>query len=175
MSLQSIAVVGGGMFGVTAAIALRERGYAVDLFDPGPLPHPDAASTDISKVVRIEYGADEAYTELAETAQDGWRQWNVEWGETLFHETGILALTRKPFAPGGYEHESFQMLVKRGHRPERLRPDQVGARFPAWRTAQYADAFYHAKGGYAESGRVVARLVISSGSRAGDAAPATRS
>ena len=159
MSLQSIAVVGGGMFGVTAAIALRERGYAVDLFDPGPLPHPDAASTDISKVVRIEYGADEAYTELAEAAQDGWRRWNAEWGETLYHETGILALTREPFAPGGFEHDSFQMLLERGHRPERLRPDQVAARFPAWRTADYADGFYHAKGGYAESGQVVARLV----------------
>jgi glycine/D-amino acid oxidase-like deaminating enzyme len=159
MSLQSIGIVGGGMFGVTAAIALRERGHAVELFDPGPLPHPDAASTDISKVVRIEYGADETYTELGEQAQAGWRRWNAEGGEPLYHETGILALSRKPFAPGGYEHDSFRMLLKRGHRPERLGPEQVAARFPAWRTADYADGFYHARGGYAESGRVVARLV----------------
>ncbi len=154
-----VAVVGGGVFGVTVAIALRERGHAVDLFDPGPLPHPDAASTDISKVVRMEYGADEEYTKLGEAAQEGWRRWNTEWGETLYHETGLLALSGGRFSPGGYEHESFQMLLKRGHRPERLRPEQVAARFPAWRTERYADAFYHAKGGYAESGRVIARLV----------------
>ena len=58
---QSIIVVGAGIFGVTAAIELRRWGYAVSLFDPGPLPHPHAASTDISKVIRMDYGADEIY------------------------------------------------------------------------------------------------------------------
>ena len=54
-------IVGAGIFGVTTAIELRERGYTVSLVDPGPLPHPLAASTDISKVIRMEYGADEQY------------------------------------------------------------------------------------------------------------------
>ncbi len=106
----------------------------------------------------MEHGRDEEYTKLGEAAQEGWRRWNTAWGETLYHETGLLALSRGPFAAGGYEHESFQTLLKRGHRPERLRPEQVDARFPAWRTADYADAFYHAKGGYTESGCVVSRL-----------------
>ena len=34
-------VVGGGVFGVTGAISLAERGHEVTLVDPGPLPHPD--------------------------------------------------------------------------------------------------------------------------------------
>ncbi|GEM_PF-5367534 len=38
-------VVGSGTFGVTAAIELRRRGHPVQLPDPGPLPHPLAAST----------------------------------------------------------------------------------------------------------------------------------
>ena len=57
--MDRITVAGAGVFGVTAAIELRKRGHAVRLVDPGPLPHPLAASTDISKVVRPEYGADE--------------------------------------------------------------------------------------------------------------------
>ena len=69
-------VVGGGIFGLTSALELRNRGYAVTLLDAGPIPHPLAASTDISKVVRIEYGADEAYTCLAEDAREGWLSWN---------------------------------------------------------------------------------------------------
>jgi glycine/D-amino acid oxidase-like deaminating enzyme len=44
-------VVGGGIFGATCALALRARGHAVTLVDPGPIPHPLAESTDLSKVV----------------------------------------------------------------------------------------------------------------------------
>lgn len=42
----------------TAAVAIRKRRYQVALFDPGPLPHPRAESTDISKATRMDYGAD---------------------------------------------------------------------------------------------------------------------
>ena len=35
------------------SIELTRRGHPVTLLDPGPLPHPLAASTDISKVVRM--------------------------------------------------------------------------------------------------------------------------
>src|SRR6267142_93871 len=60
--MDSVLVAGGGVFGITAAIELRKRGHAVRLLDPGPLPHPLAASTDISKVVRLEYGPDADWT-----------------------------------------------------------------------------------------------------------------
>ena len=68
-----VIVVGAGAFGVSAALELRARGAVVELIDPGPLPHPDAASTDISKAVRIDYGADELYTELAQQSIIGQR------------------------------------------------------------------------------------------------------
>jgi glycine/D-amino acid oxidase-like deaminating enzyme len=87
-----ILVAGAGVFGVTAAIELRKRGHAVQLADPGPLPHPLAASSDISKVVRLEYGDDEAYTALAENAIEGWRRWNRDLGVALYHQTGLLLL-----------------------------------------------------------------------------------
>jgi glycine/D-amino acid oxidase-like deaminating enzyme len=60
----TVAVVGAGIFGVATALALRRRGYAVTLLDPGPLPHPLVASTDISKIVRLDYGPDADYTAL---------------------------------------------------------------------------------------------------------------
>src|SRR2546423_12418672 len=112
-----ILVAGAGVFGVTAAIELRKRGHAVALVDPGPLPHPLAASTDISKVVRLEYGADEPYTALAERAVEGWRRWNRDLGP-LYHETGLLLLRRTPLAPRTVEHDSFEMVSRRGHRPQ---------------------------------------------------------
>src|SRR2546421_5130745 len=115
--MERILVVGAGVFGVTAAIELRRRGHAVVLVDPGPLPHPLAASTDISKVVRLEYGADEGYTALAEKAIECWRRWNRDLGP-LYHETGLLLLRRTPLSPGTLEQDSFEIVSRRVHRSE---------------------------------------------------------
>src|SRR5438876_4167498 len=125
-----VIVVGAGIYGVTAALELRRRGYRVELIDPGPLPHPLAASTDISKVVRLEYGADELYSEMGERALAGWRAWNTGFGEELFHETGVLFARRTPMTPGTFEGDSLALLGRRGHAIERITDF---ARFPAWR------------------------------------------
>lgn len=159
MKAYDMLVVGAGIYGITTALELKARGYHVAVLDPGPLPHPLAASTDISKVVRMEYGADETYMEMVEQAYQGWLQWNEELGETLFHSIGVLMLSRAPMSPGGYEYESYQLLRKRGHTPERLTGDAISRRFPAWKPGAFVDGFFHAQGGYAESGRVVAALV----------------
>src|SRR5262249_28103082 len=118
-----------------------------------------AASTDISKVVRLEYGADELYTALAEEAIEGWKRWNRDLGERLYHETGLLFLRRSPLLPGTIEQDSFEVLSRRGHRPESVGAGEVRARFPAWNADLYAQGTYSRQGGFVESGRVIARLV----------------
>jgi glycine/D-amino acid oxidase-like deaminating enzyme len=156
---ERILVVGAGVFGVTAALELRKRGHAVRLLDPGPLPHPLAASTDISKIVRLEYGADETYTALAEDALEGWRRWNRDLGDTLYHQTGLLLLRRTPISPGTLEEDSFEVLTRRGHRIERLDAAAVAARFPAWNAERFPYGIHDPQGGFVESGRAIARLV----------------
>ena len=155
-------VVGAGIFGVTAALELRARGHAVTLLDAGPIPAPLAASTDISKVVRMEYGADRRYMALMEAARAGWLRWNERWAADgagpLYHETGVLMVARDRMAPGGFEHDSYRSLLARGHRPERLDAPAIARRYPAWSTGRFVDGFYHRAGGYAESGTVVAAL-----------------
>ncbi len=151
-------IVGAGIYGVTAARELRRRGYRVAVLDPGPVPHPLASSTDISKVVRMEYGADDDYMAIVDEAIDGWHLWNEELGETLYHETGVTMLARGEMAPGGFEHESYTRLLRRGHRPERLDGGELARRFPAWSDETYVDGFFNPRGGFAESGRVVATL-----------------
>ena len=152
-------VVGAGIFGITTALELKARGYRVAVLDPGPLPHPLAASTDISKVVRMEYGADETYMEMVEQAYAGWLAWNEELGETLFHDVGVLILNSTPMTPGMHDYEIYHLLLKLGHTPVRLTGEAISQRFPAWKAGAYVDGFFHAQGGYAESGRVVAALV----------------
>jgi glycine/D-amino acid oxidase-like deaminating enzyme len=158
MDTFDIVIIGAGVFGVTAAIELQRRGYQTALVDPGPLPHPLAASTDISKVVRMEYGEDDQYMEMAEACMPIWREWNDTFGKRLFHETGVTMLSRDEMSPGGFEFESYNTLLRRGHSPERLRAAEIRDRFPAWNHAAYVDGFFHAAGGFAESGRVIEAL-----------------
>lgn len=152
-------VVGAGINGVTAAIALKKRGHKVILVDPGPLPHPLAASTDISKAVRAAYGADEDYTALAERSIELWREWNREFGAELYHETGVLFLRPRQMQPGDFEYESCKVFEKRGHKFERIDSAQLRERFPAFNAERYRDGFFDADAGYAESGRVVEALM----------------
>ena len=159
MKKKKAIVVGAGINGVVAAIELRKRGHEVVLVDPGPLPHPLAASTDISKAVRAAYGADEDYTALAEQSREIWRRWNVEFGVELYHEIGFLFMRQRSMQPGDFEYESFKVLERRGHRIERISSKQLLERFPAWNGERYPDGFLDLEAGYAESGRVVATLI----------------
>jgi glycine/D-amino acid oxidase-like deaminating enzyme len=158
MTSSHLLIAGAGIFGLTAALELRHRGHAVTLLDPGPLPHPLAATTDISKVVRMDYGPDEDYLTAMEIALKRWRVWNLEWPEPLFHEVGVLFLASAPFTPGGFEYESLQLLLQHGHQPQRLDPAAFRTRFPAWSPAFAVDGYFNPEGGYAESGRVASRL-----------------
>jgi glycine/D-amino acid oxidase-like deaminating enzyme len=157
--MAKIVVVGAGTNGVTAAIELKKRGHNVVLVDPGPLPHPLAASTDISKAVRAAYGPDEEYTELAERSIKRWRQWNLEFGTKLYHEVGVMFVRRRELKPGDFEHESLKLLKRRRHKIERTNSAQFWKRFPAWNPKLYQDGVLELEAGYAESGRIVATLL----------------
>jgi glycine/D-amino acid oxidase-like deaminating enzyme len=155
---QRVVIVGGGAFGLSAGLELRRRGHAVSVLDPGPIPHPHASSTDISKALRMDYGQDEFYMELMELAFEGWDAWNRDWPKPLYHETGFLFLAQGPLEAGGFERDSFDMLRRRGHAVERLDQAARRARFPAWSGDRYPDGYFNPRAGWAESGKVVARL-----------------
>ena len=157
--MSRIIVVGAGINGVTAAIELKKRSHDVVLIDPGPLPHPLAASTDISKAVRAAYGADEKYTALAERSIKLWRQWNKEFGTKLYHEVGVMFVRHTKMEPGDFEYESLELLEKRGLKVARMDTPQLWKRFPAWNPELYRDGVLEFEAGYAESGRAVATLI----------------
>ncbi|PYJ74889.1 MAG: sarcosine oxidase [Verrucomicrobia bacterium] len=157
--MASVIVVGAGINGVTAAIELKKRGHKVILADPGPLPHPLAASTDISKAVRTAYGADEEYAALAERSIPLWREWNRQFDTELFHEIGFLFLRQHQMQPGDFEFESLRVLEQEGRKVERIDSATLRERFPAWKAEHYRDGFFERQAGYVKSGRVVALLI----------------
>ena len=53
---MKIIVVGGGVFGLSAAVELRSRGHEISVFDRCQLPAYDGSSNDISRIIRMDYG-----------------------------------------------------------------------------------------------------------------------
>jgi len=157
--MAQVVVIGAGIFGASAAIELRRRGADVALLDAGPIPPPLAESTDISKAIRLDYGADETYTAWMERALEGWRRFNEILPSPLFHETGVTFLSRGEMRPGGFEHESHAVLTRRGHSIEVLDAESIARRFPAWNAKVFTSGYFNPLGGWAESGRVVSALV----------------
>lgn len=155
----SVLVIGAGAFGLAAALELRQRGWSVQILEPGPFPHPDAASNDISKIVRMDYGADEFYSALGERAIEGWLRWNSEWGWTPFRQEGFLILAPGPMQPGEFEHDSYQAAVSRGRSVERLDEPGVRERYSNWSSDDYPDGYINLDGGWAPSGAVIEAML----------------
>jgi len=91
----SIFIVGASVFGLSTALHLAKAGYEnITVFDrSSTLPSPFAASHDLNKIVRAEYGADHAeddfYTDLALQAIEAWE--TPEWKD-CFRKVGYLRL-----------------------------------------------------------------------------------
>ena len=152
-SSLDIAVVGAGVFGATAALELQRRGHRVTLLDPGPLPREQAASVDHSRLVRTDYGTDAFYVDLAEQALARWDDFTAG-SEPVFFRDGFALLTRSEMVEGEFEHDSFTTLCARGQQLERLGPDEIVRRIPAFAGAGFCDGYVNPRGGCLFPGRV---------------------
>jgi glycine/D-amino acid oxidase-like deaminating enzyme len=70
-----------------------------------------------------------------------------------------MFLRHDEMQPGGFEYETYRVLRKRRHRVERITPERLREKFPAWNAERFQDGVYDPEGGYAESGRVVVELL----------------
>ncbi|RMY70025.1 hypothetical protein D0863_06074 [Hortaea werneckii] len=84
---DKINIIGAGVFGLSTAIYLAQRGYHnLSVFDKHPYDQSqysyfkgaDAASADINKIVRSAYGGVSIYQNLTLEAIEGWKDWNAE-------------------------------------------------------------------------------------------------
>jgi glycine/D-amino acid oxidase-like deaminating enzyme len=155
---HSIAVAGAGIFGLSAALELGSRGHAVTVVDPGPVPHPLAASNDVSRMIRMDYGDDKLYSDLGAEAIDGWHAWNDKRGKPLYHEDGFLVLISRPLEPGAVERQSYDLLRAEGWPLERLNSEIVADRYPLWNSNHYTDGYFNPRGGWGEAGETVSFL-----------------
>ncbi|KAJ3308448.1 hypothetical protein HDV04_001229 [Boothiomyces sp. JEL0838] len=119
MQRTKIHIVGGGAFGLSTALSLSKRGFAnITVYDRESIPAEDASSTDISKAVRMEYGDDIIYQQMAVASIKQWKLWNSHAKEigfpVLYHETGVFMVSEKG-QPGSYETVSKESILKAGY------------------------------------------------------------
>ncbi|RUP50866.1 organic solute transporter Ostalpha-domain-containing protein [Jimgerdemannia flammicorona] len=162
-------VVGGGCFGLSTALALVGRGYHVTVFDRLSIPAIDAASTDINKAVRSDYGRDILYQRLADRAILRWHEWNAEYaklpntasGRHLFYPHGVLHISRLPQGFPTYLADNVQSITSGGHGDALILFDsheEVAARYPAFAGSQLpiTKAYINMRAGWCDSSRAIA-------------------
>ena len=155
---RTVLIIGAGVFGLSGALALAERGCQVTVVNSGPVPHPSAASNDVSRMVRMDYGSDRLYSRLAAEAIKGWHRWNARWGREVYHQDGLLLLSSQTLEQGGYEGESYETLTREGWPLQRLSSSSLAARFPGWNSDYYIDGYFNPRGGWAEAAAVISLL-----------------
>ncbi|KAI7883299.1 nucleotide-binding domain-containing protein [Lichtheimia hyalospora FSU 10163] len=163
---SKIIIVGAGALGLSTAFALskKEEGYDIHVFDRDQVPVPDAASTDINKSVRMEYGNDTLYLNLMLEALPMWHEWNherAERGESpVFHNSGVLMLCRNGKL-SKYEQQSMQCIQEAGHGhvlEELTTPESILEKFPHFKDAVnngYNNALYNKEGGWCHSSEAI--------------------
>lgn len=95
MTDSDVLIVGAGIFGVSTAyhLSLSYRDASrITLLDRAPVPSPQAASTDINKIVRADYSK-AFYMGLAYEAMQMWE--TESWLREHFHQIGWVALDEK--------------------------------------------------------------------------------
>ncbi|KAH7159548.1 FAD dependent oxidoreductase [Dactylonectria estremocensis] len=129
-----IVIVGAGVFGLSTAIHLAERGYTnVKILDKQAYHESqysydkgcDAASADINKIIRAAYGSQTEYQTLALDAITHWKKWNEEIStgitlptgfstkDALFINNGNLTMTTDKSLPQ-FELDTIKNMTKAG-------------------------------------------------------------
>jgi sarcosine oxidase / L-pipecolate oxidase len=92
---SEILIVGAGIFGISTACHLASthpNPSSITVLDRAPCPSPQAASSDINKIVRADYSSP-YYVDLAYEAMDAWNSSSTL--QPFYHRTGWIMLDEK--------------------------------------------------------------------------------
>ncbi len=147
-----VVVVGGGITGVAALRALSRSGIDAVLLEQFDLDHTRGSSHGTSRIFRLSY-PEPAFTRLAITALEGWRELEAECGERLIVRTGSLDL-------GDEAANTERSLTEIGIAYEKVSGRAASRRWPLAFEPQ-AELVFQPDGGYILADRAHAAIVTS--------------
>ena len=106
-----VAIIGAGVFGAWTAWHLLRAGKSVRLFDAYGAGNARASSGGESRVIRMGYGADTIYSEMARDSLKYWKELSDSASAPIFHNTGVLW-----FAPEGDAYTAQSLAWLRANR-----------------------------------------------------------
>lgn len=141
---MNIAIVGGGIAGLSSAWAFVRDGHHVTLYEQGSIPNPLSASGDEHRIIRRAYGGLAGYARRIDEAYAAWDELWDDLGEKHLVENGFLIVSRVP----GDEAEQYRDgLVAGGYPLELLGTDEAAARFPFLEAGTFRYAGFSPEGG----------------------------
>lgn len=152
---MKVGIVGGGIFGLSAALELAGRSHAVTVFERAGPPAPDAASDDHSKALRFEYGAaSPLYVPLVAESRSRYQALERGWPMPLYVETGVLALAAS-LDESRHEWTSYNYLIEHDFPVERWTVDEARTRFPQFSYESIVAVTWNPEGGYVRAAEAV--------------------
>jgi glycine/D-amino acid oxidase-like deaminating enzyme len=109
-----VTIVGGGVVGLAAAYSLLDAGCDIVLMEARGIPNPSSASYDLSRMMRVQYGPESGYAQLAKRALTSWAKLENALGTRLYRPTGVCVwpatsgvwteATRRAFGQAGLSY-----------------------------------------------------------------------
>lgn len=155
-----VAVVGAGVFGAWTAHALRRRGRRVALIDAYGVGHARASSGGESRVIRISYGGDPLYSEMAQDSLVEWRRLSARCDAPVLHPVGVLWFSPQADA---YMAKSLAYLEAHAIAHRRLAAADLRTAYPQMRFTDDEAGFLEIDTGALVAGRGVQAVARESG------------
>ncbi|NIB98670.1 FAD-dependent oxidoreductase [Halobacterium sp. R2-5] len=159
---RSVAVVGAGAVGLTAAHDLAARGASVTVYERGEVA---AESTGRAAGVLYDAYAEDVDARIAARAIERFRALSGA-GEFTFEETPYLWFVTEPGRKADAIREQVEGMQRHDRRVERVDPADLGERFPALRTEDVVEAAIARNAGVADTAAyadAVAELAVEAG------------
>lgn len=140
-----VAVIGAGAFGGWTALNLVRQGAAVTLIDAWGPGNTRASSGGETRVIRATYGTRRVYASLAARALTLWREYDRQWQQRFYTETGAIWLfgTDDSFGRASAEGLAAQNLPY-----EWLSPGDAARRWPQFSYDGVGSVLFEPHAGY---------------------------
>lgn len=152
-----IAVVGGGIVGLSAAWALIKCGHTVTVIEQAPsIPNPCSASGDEHRIMRHAYGSQDGYAAMIPESFEAWHELWVDLQCQYYVPCGILVISQHRDDHADVIREGME---RNSQAYERLSAKQTCKRYPFLRGECIRYALFSAEGGVLLSRHIALDLV----------------